>query len=441
MKVVIIGGGPAGSICAVRLIQEAKWAGRDLQVVILEAKPFRQPGPVGCNFCAGVITSRTVEKLKGIGIELPDGVIQKRIEGFYYVTEGGSAELSGPASREIYSVFRGGGPSDIGWKSDTSFDQLILSKATEMGAELRHSLAVEVLRDGRDAMIVKSADGSEERADLLVAAFGVNTSLAERLKIPIGYESPKSIRVCQAELAMDDEMISSVFGNRIFVFSLRHPEIRFLAVTPKRGFVTLTAVGKNVKLPQLREFMLHPSITQYFASAGVEQLEACHCYPRMPVGMARGSVRRRFIAVGDACVCRYYKNGLGSAFFTASVAANAIVHGGVKKWDLASAYTPAVRRRFSMNNRCGKLLFIINDLTYKSRWLAKPTIAYIDHEKGRGRRPMNDVMWSLFVGDRSYCKLFVETLKPLLILRLFWWDLRWFVKRFSRWLKDLISGR
>jgi flavin-dependent dehydrogenase len=406
MKVIIIGGGPAGSLCAVRLMVEARWARRDIEVSVFEAKPFEKSGPSGCNFCAGVVTGRTVEKLHEMGIEFPPGVVQRKIEGFFYQTEGGSTEITKPGQRAIFSVFRGGGPAGIGLRAGTSFDQVLLNRAVELGAEVKRRYVVDVERVGREAMSVRSSDGSEERADLVVAAFGVNSVLAGKLHKVVGYKPPRSIRACQAELALEDERIDATFGNRIFAFAIRHRSVRFLAVTPKRGFVTITAVGDEPKMVDVREYIKHRMVAPYFPEGSAELVESCHCHPKMPIGMAHGVVSDRFIAVGDACVTRYYKNGLGSAMYTASAAAYAIVYGGIRRFQSAPLFLPLVRRRFLLSNRCGKVIFFLNDITYKWRWPAAPTIEFLKREQGGAKkRRLNDLMWSMFVGDRSYCRV------------------------------------
>ena len=441
MKVVIIGGGPAGSLCAMRLLREAESAGRSLRVVILEAKPFRSSGPAGCNFCAGVITTGTIERLRQLGIELPEGVVQRRIDSFRFCTEGGVTGIGGRGQGKIYSVFRGGGPAALRDRPDISFDRLLLRRTEELGATVRRQLVKGVERGGTDGMIVRTADGNDEGADVVVGAFGVNSALAGRLA-SIGYRPPPCIRVCQAEVAMDRESIDRHFGNQIFAFVVRHPTIRFLAVTPKRHYLTLTAVGRNVSLEELDEYLRHPLVAPHFPGVAGRLVASCRCHPMMPIGEARGAVSDRFVAIGDAYVTRYYKNGIGSAYFTAAAAARAIVNGGISRRRLTATYRPQVRRRFGMSNRCGKFLFYLSDLTYKMPWLAQAMLAYLEREKVKsgGARPLNNLMWSLFVGDRSYSALTRRALSPSLVGRLILWNIRWVAGKVGKWIRKALSG-
>jgi flavin-dependent dehydrogenase len=435
MKIVIVGGGPAGSLCAIRLLQEAESAGKQLRVIVYESKPFQRGGPAGCNFCAGVITARTVEKLHNLGIELAPGVIQRRIDSFYYITEGGETEFSRENQGTIFSVFRGGGPRHLDHGPEDSFDGHLLLRAEELGSEIRHERVRNIERSS-DGIIKISTDGGEEEADLVVGAFGINSGFGERLWESIGYRPPKSISAAQAEFEMDEAEIERIFGNRIVAFALRFPGIRFLAVTPKRRYLTVTAVGHNAGLDQLLEYMRHPRVARFFPGIDLEADGHCNCHPRMPLGFARGAVSERFLAVGDAFASRFYKNGLGSALFSADAAARMIVHEGYGRSAL-KAYRAAIFSRFRVSNRCGRVLFVINDITHKSRILSGATLAYLEREKLNKiekKRHFNNLMWSLFAGDRSYCRVMGDALRPGLVFNMLLWHIRSIILGVGRWL-------
>ena len=54
-RVVIVGGGPAGSFAALHLLRYAAQANLTLGIIIFEARDFNRPGPGGCNKCAGIL--------------------------------------------------------------------------------------------------------------------------------------------------------------------------------------------------------------------------------------------------------------------------------------------------------------------------------------------------------------------------------------------------
>jgi flavin-dependent dehydrogenase len=439
-KVYIVGGGPSGSLTAILLRREAEKAGRELDVTIIEAKPFKQAGAVGCNYCAGVVTGRTLQRFREMGMELPQGVIQRRIDGFYYVTEGGAIDFSRPDDSAIYTVFRGGGPRNPRQVED-SFDRFLLHHARDRGVQLMRAKVWNIERR-EEGMAVILDDGSELTADLVVGAFGVNSTLAANLQESLGYYPPPTASAVQTEIPLPDEEISERFGNRIIVFSFKHSHIRFVAVTPKRNYLTLTAIGKDAKMMHLREYLRLPAIARYLPENSARAFHGCHCHPRMPVGMARGAVGRQFITVGDALASRYFKNGLGSAYFTAAAAARSLFSDDTDG-KINRRYVSTVRKRFLVSNRSGRVLFAINDMVYKNSFLAAATIAYIERARMRGRSdsPLETLMWSLFTGDTSYSVLLARAFNPLLLARVIWWYVRFAMGRFGKWMWKSIMVR
>ena len=63
-RVCIIGGSPAGSLAALHLLGMSQEQGKSLEVLIFEPRDFARPGPMGCNHCADIISSRLQRGLK-----------------------------------------------------------------------------------------------------------------------------------------------------------------------------------------------------------------------------------------------------------------------------------------------------------------------------------------------------------------------------------------
>src|ERR671926_307788 len=77
--VVIIGGGPGGSACAIKLLQGASEQGLRLRVLIFEGKDFQ----VHANQCVGVLSPPVEEVLAaGLDVHLPHDLIKRQIFGY-----------------------------------------------------------------------------------------------------------------------------------------------------------------------------------------------------------------------------------------------------------------------------------------------------------------------------------------------------------------------
>ncbi|MGR3178504.1 MAG: hypothetical protein ACUZ8E_10650, partial [Candidatus Anammoxibacter sp.] len=112
-KIVIVGGGPAGSFFANFALHLAKEKGIDISVKIFDRRSFTNCGQSGCNMCAGVISESLYEKLKDADIVLPDSKVQQVIDGYYFQTQDFGLQLYHPQKQHtphIITVFRGGGP-------------------------------------------------------------------------------------------------------------------------------------------------------------------------------------------------------------------------------------------------------------------------------------------------------------------------------------------
>ena len=94
-------------------------------------------GPKGCNLCAGVIAETLVERLKRRGVVLPEGKVQRKIEGYYVQVKAGSFLLRHPdGKKQITTVFRGNGPRFSVIEDNVSFDDYLLDHVRHRGIKL-----------------------------------------------------------------------------------------------------------------------------------------------------------------------------------------------------------------------------------------------------------------------------------------------------------------
>ncbi len=152
-KVVIIGGGPAGSLTALSLLHLRPELAGD--ILLLEAKAFPRE-----KVCGGGISGRVTSALEALGISL-EGLPRVPVHKFSVYFE-----------EEICSPVFGNDKGFVARRSD--FDNLLLSEAAQRGTEVRtHTPAAGAYRESRGIMVV-DRDGNSHRAEVLVGADGVN---------------------------------------------------------------------------------------------------------------------------------------------------------------------------------------------------------------------------------------------------------------------------
>lgn len=424
LRVAIIGAGPAGTMSALALLHEANRLSRDVEVVLFDHKVFSEFGPPGCNLCAGVISDTLIRSLRGLGVAIPQAVIQREIKGYEMVARTGSIRLLRPPHSTIYTVYRGMGPWGLEYE-ERSFDAFLLKSAMNAGAVHVNRMVTDLSLPScpTDPLVVECAGGGTYQADVVIGAFGVNTKLSRRFEaLGFGYQAPRTVHACQAEIPLDDAFIQEHYNGWIKIFNLGIPRIRFASIIPKRRHVTVSIVGKRVRREDLEGFLGHPKVLESFPVSWTPPGRFCHCSPHLPVTEARNPFCDRLVIIGDADISRYLKDGIGSAFFTGCLAAETIMAFGASREDFKRNYYRGSRRCYRLDNLMGKALFFSNDLISRAPWLASAFLRVTLWEQEHlpaGRRPLNEFLWCMFTGDAPYLQTARKGLSPMLWERLF----------------------
>ena len=410
-NIVILGGGPAGSFFAIFALRLARELGRAVSIVIYDRKDFTDVGPQGCNMCAGAIGAGLVNHLKEVGIPLPPQVIRQEIKGYAFHGGGRSVYLRPPPEETIYTVFRGGGPPGPRCREVTSFDQHLLNYTEGLGARVIRQRVddLELPKDPWGRVRIRSKFGWEE-ADLVVGAFGVNSALGKRLAF--GYRPPRTWHTCQTEIEVERDFVRDRLKDMIHIFSTVGSGLHFLAITPKGTHLTVTGIGRHVRIRDLQREMRGPQVAELLP----ERWESiCHCHPQVPVGQARQPYTDRMVIIGDASNCRYLKNGIESAFVTARQAAQTALCQGISRGDFYRYYYLPCRRIFSWDNEAGKLLFFLHRLMAKNRFLFRTSLDMVELEQRRERgRRLSNILWNMFTGNAPYRRILIQGFSPAL---------------------------
>lgn len=429
-KVVVIGAGPAGSFFAIHLLTLAKKRGLRISVNMFDRKFFTEHGPPGCNMCAGAIGNNLVKKLNEMNIPLPESVVRQEVDGYSLHGRRGYSYIKTEPGTKIYTVFRGAGPCPTEIRK-YAFDQYLLDTAISLGAKFKNELVEEIFfpEPGTEKKIAVKVKGEDKyyEADLVVGAFGVNSAIAK--KIRYGYIPPKTWHSCQGEIRVSEDFYNRKHSKFIHVFLTNNPGIKFSAITPKGDFLTITSIGEHVKIKDMEnEMRTNPEIRIYLPS---DWKITCHCHPQLPVSAARRPYADRFVVVGDACISRFLKNGIESAFYTSKFAAETALIRGISSEDFKKYYYKRCLKMFGFDNLCGKILFRLYDIASSNDAISKIYLDLVKQEQ-KGSDPdrrLSRILWNMFTGDAPYKEILYDALSLKLIYKLIYYSLREAVKR------------
>ena len=413
LKIAIVGAGPAGSFTCYFLNKLAKENNKTISIHIYDYKCFSCQGKDSCNMCAGIIASSLVENLEKEKIFLPTSVIKNEISGYHLHSKYNTVYFNRGHQKKIYSVFRGQGPLNMNGKV-SSFDQFLLDfMANEKNVSIIHKKVTDIDLSHQDYAEIKAEDNVTEKYDFVVGAFGVNTKIKKLLST--GYKPPKTFKFLQLEIQLPENFISQTYKNRVHMFPVYKNSIRFITLTPKWDFVTITVAGKNVKLEDVKSEIMNNKIIKKYLPG--EKLNIrCSCTPGIPVNFSKKPFANRFLVVGDACVSRYLKNGIESAYQSAFFAADTIINHGFTKKIIKKWYFKRCKKEYRIDNICGKILYLMHRILYIHPLYTESQMILSKKEQiTRGRARFSAVLWDMFTGDKKYKAILKNALHPYLI--------------------------
>jgi len=408
----VIGAGPAGTFFALHFLKLLRESGRTARIILFDRKTFESSGPSGCNMCAGAIGGEMVKKIERLGLTLDERVVRRIADGYEIHGRDISVNILNPERGEIYTVFRGAGPVDSP-EGRKSFDQYLLDAAVAWGAEFVHERVESCDRTARGFRLGTDA-GQTREFDFLVGAFGVNTAFLR--KLAAGYDPPRSWHTVQAELPADNEFIVERLKNRIHILPARGRAIRFLAITPKDNFLTLTGIGEHVRIADLERERTENPVFSGLLPQGSKIL--CHCHPKVPVGFARKPFSDRVAIVGDAFISRYLKNGIESSYDTSRILAEAILRFGISEKNLRDHFYRPCIRQFRYDNFWGRVLFGLYEGVLRKGRLSDAYLKCVSGDAAGEKGSQAHILWSVFAGDAPYRAIAREAFTPRSVFEL-----------------------
>jgi len=435
--VAIVGGGPAGSFFAFHLLRESQRLRRPVDVVIVEKRSRIDPATQGyhlkgCNHCAGIISPRMNQILDQHGLVIPTELIQGYIDFIWVHGQWKNFRLRVPEDQRMVSVFRGSMPAR---RADEApgFDEFLLAEAIRQGARLLQGevQSISYAPSGKPILTVKtpSAQSLSLEAGFVAIATGINAGFSFDSRDQVLISSVKALNPAFLPGRSRQALIFELEVGEDYLKRYMHREAHFIeygpkylplehtALVPKGHFLTVVLIGKGIDeavLPRdgqqiIHRFLQWPQIDRLLPNIQAAPI-ACLCCPRMTVVPARSPFGDRFALIGDAAGSRLYKDGLFSAYVTATRLAQTVLEEGIDRQALAQGYGRTIRWLAS-DNRYGRMVFRASQMAFSqpviSRIMYQSFATELKHRDER-HRPMGTTLWKIASGTADYRQVLQE---------------------------------
>ncbi|HYW40447.1 MAG TPA: hypothetical protein VE957_20255 [Terriglobales bacterium] len=430
-RVAVVGGGPAGSFFAIHLLREARRLGWNIEVVIIEKRGPTDPCSEdfqcrGCNFCAGLISPRLNKILDHHGLVVPEEIIQGRIDYVWIQGQWKNFRLRVPNDMRMYSVFRGSLPGRRSGRP-AGFDGFLLGAASKDGARILYGevQTVSYNPSGMPCLTVRPQSGADIFLDASFVTFatGINAHcghdycddplIASLHRLNPSFVPARTRKAFIFELDVGEDYLQRHLNREIYFveYGSRHLSLEHAALIPKGRFLTVALIGKCVDEADLpregrqiaRGFLTLPQIDRIFPGIA-EAPVTCACVPRMTVTTAGSPFADRCAFIGDAVGSRLNKDGLYSAYTTATQLAETVLVNGVDKQALVRGYGKTIKW-LAADNRFGRMVFGLSRVAF-----TRPLVSRIVYQafatefkvRSQDTRPLSKVLWKIASGTADY---------------------------------------
>ena len=315
--VAIIGGGPAGSSCAIMLRRLASARGIPLRVIVFERKDFG----VEQNICVGVLAPPFRRLLSSLDLVLPGDIIQRRIKGYTLHSKRRAVYLEGPSGNAEQTVA----------VNRSDLDAFLLRSVQEAGATVFYDTVVDIVAEPGGVQVI-TGEGARVPADALVGAFGLDTDTLSvfEARIP-SFRRPGVTKSILTEIAVGEQTIDGRMDDTIHALLIDQlPGVEFGAVTPKREHVTVNIAGHDVTDVDLDAFLALSPVKKLVPEATLREPRHYTAFPSVP---AQNFYDDRVVTIGNAAgLLRPLKGkGINTGIITGIEAARTMIEVGISK--------------------------------------------------------------------------------------------------------------
>jgi flavin-dependent dehydrogenase len=393
-QVVVLGGGPAGTACAIAVKRLSAQMGRKVRVILLETKQF--VGERHFNACVGVLSPPLESLLEAeLGVPFPHHLTRTVIQSYVLHTQKQSICLE-DAHEPSQALRR------------VQLDAYMLEAARQRGVEVLHARATDLEFHSDGVVVYTDADPVE--GDVVVGAFGMDEGGAALFGRTTGYRPPESLSSIVTKIHPGDEEMAKIGGVlHVFLPSVRR--IEFGAITPKGNHLTINIAGSSVDAHLMRQFLDLPMVQDVLGEAVLDPPEHpgdLRFYKgRFPRSLAWRGYGERYVTIGDAAgLVRAFKGkGITSAVQTGIRAAHTLMEAGVSSQAFKHHYRPANQD-------------IIGDLPYGhlmrwfTIWLARSGLLNPVVRAARGSPNLSRALLGAASGHSPYRQVLRESLNP-----------------------------
>ncbi len=407
--VVIIGGGPAGTACALTLSRLARKRNIELNIVLYEGKDFGKEQHF--NPCVGVLSPPIREILeKDIGIPFPNNLVLEEIPAYYLHSDNEEIKLEsdGEISQAVRRIL---------------FDNYLLQQAKDAGVQVIRSRITNIDIEPGGIMVYSEKDN--KRADVVVGAFGLDQGSCKVLETTTRYRTPRLISSIITKFDPGKKEME-MFGNCIHAFLPALKGIEFGAITPKIDSLTINIAGPNINWRWMDNFLLLPQVNRVLPSNfAIQRHELIYRRWQFPTAPAKNLYGDRYVTVGDAAgIIRAFKGkGINTACLTGIRAAEVMMDVGISK----VAFKDYVR---SFSD-------ITSDLPYGN---AVKFFSAISVQIGlfssmiklaKEDKELRIALFNSVAGSKMFKRIIYDTISTRLVIKIAWIFILWFFKRFS----------
>ncbi len=400
-RVVIIGGGPGGTACAMALHELSEKMGRDIQIIILEGKQFFNEHHY--NQCVGVLSPPLPNLLEEhLGIRFPYQLSRSEIKGYILHT---SKEQVFVADEEETSIAL----------RRVQFDAYMFEMAKQKGIKVIPARAVDL--EFHAEKVVVYTENVPVECDVVVGAFGMDEGTASIFARQTGYHPPEALSSVVTKFHPGNEIMEN-FGHHIHAFLPEHPRIEFGGISPKGDHLTINIAGRTVDTTLMNAFLQFPSVSHVLpdlSTAGQLDTRDLQFFKgRFPCSLAKRYYGDRYVIIGDAAgLVRAFKGkGVTSAVQTGIRAAETILRTGCSRQAFHNDYRKA-NHDLIQDLPYGQMMRFVTILMARYR-LLNPVI-----RAARKNAHLQTALFGAISAHAPYRKVLSQALHPSAILEVF----------------------